>query len=315
MNLDYLAFEQEIAKIDDEINALRESKEESSETLAAQIKNLEAKNRRLTKEIYASLTIWQQVLVARHPRRPYVLDYIPLIFTDFQELHGDRHFADDGAIVGGLAKLAGKTVMVIGQQKGRTTSEKISRNFGMPRPEGYRKALRLSELAGKFTIPVVTFIDTAGAYPGIDAEERNQSEAIARNLQILAALPTPIICIVTGEGGSGGALAIGVGDRVVMLQYSIYSVITPEGCASILWKDSKHAALAAEAMGVTATDIAKLNIIDAVLPEPLGGAHRDPKVMANTIKDYLVKELQILRNVPIAQLLKQRQEKLLRDIL
>ncbi|MCD6047201.1 MAG: acetyl-CoA carboxylase carboxyltransferase subunit alpha [Gammaproteobacteria bacterium] len=311
MNLDYLLFEQEIARLEAEIQALRETTTENSTSLSQQIKKLEEKSQALTKEIYAKLSVWESVQVARHPRRPYVLDYIPLLFTDFQELHGDRHFADDGAIVGGLAKFKNNTVMVIGHQKGRTTQEKIARNFGMPRPEGYRKAQRLMELAGKFGFPVITFIDTAGAYPGIDAEERNQSEAIAKSLQVMARLPVPIISIVTGEGGSGGALAIGVSDRIAMLQYSIYSVITPEGCASILWKDASHASIAAEAMGVSAAQIEKLGIIDAVLQEPIGGAHRDPEKTALTISEYLQKSLIELQKLSPGQLIQERQEKLL----
>ena len=311
MNLDYLIFEQGIADIEASIQALRETHTGSSAELSQEIKKLEAANKKLTQEIYAKLDVWQSVQVARHPKRPYTLDYIPYIFTDFQELHGERHFSDDGAIVGGLAKLDGQTVMIVGHQKGRTTSEKIQRNFGMPRPEGYRKAQRLFKLAEKFGFPVITFIDTAGAYPGIDAEARNQSEAIAQSIQIMAGLRTPIICVVTGEGSSGGAIAIGVGDRVVMLQYSIYAVITPEGCASILWKSASHAPQAAEAMGVTTKDIAKLDLIDEILPEPLGGAHRHPEAMAKTIKSYLLKELKMLEKLPVDQLLKKRQEKLL----
>lgn len=311
MNLNYLDFEQSIAQIEEEIRALQNTSSASSVELSEKIKKLELKNRQLTEEIYSKLSVWQSVQVARHPRRPYTLDYIPLIFTDFQELHGDRHFADDGAIVGGLAKFKGRTVMVIGHQKGRTTQEKITRNFGMPKPEGYRKALRLMELAAKFHFPIITLIDTAGAYPGIDAEARNQSEAIAKNIQVMAALPTPIIAIVTGEGSSGGAIAIGVADRMVMLQYSIYCVITPEGCASILWKDATYAARAAEAMGVTAAQINKLGILDAVLPEPLGGAHRDLQKTAKTISDYIEKELNSLMLLSSTELLEQRQDKLL----
>jgi acetyl-CoA carboxylase carboxyl transferase subunit alpha len=311
MNLDYLPFEQEIACLEAEIQALRETTTENSTSLSQQIKALEEKSQALTQEIYARLSVWESVQVARHPRRPYVLDYIPLLFNDFQELHGDRHYADDGAIVGGLAQFKNKAVMVIGHQKGRTTQEKIARNFGMPRPEGYRKALRLMKLAGKFGFPIITFIDTAGAYPGIDAEERNQSEAIAKNLQVMARLPVPIISIVTGEGGSGGALAIGVSDRIAMLQYSIYSVITPEGCASILWKDASHASIAAEAMGVSATQISKLGVIDAILQEPIGGAHRDPQKTALVISEYVEKNLAELQKLSSEQLIHKRQEKLL----
>jgi acetyl-CoA carboxylase carboxyl transferase subunit alpha len=312
MNLDYLPFEQDLAKINDQIASLRGSHEGSSATLSKEIKQLEKKREDLTKQIYSQLSIWQTVQVARHPRRPYLLDYIDLIFQDFQELQGDRHFADDPAIVGGLAKLDKQTVMIIGQQKGRSTQEKIHRNFGMPRPEGYRKALRLMQLAAKFQIPILTFIDTPGAFPGIDAEERNQSEAIARNLMVMAKLPTPIIGVVIGEGGSGGALAIGVADRVAMLQYSIYSVISPEGCASILWKDASHAPKAAEAMQVTAQQNSKLGLVDEVLEEPLGGAHNNFAQTAATIKNFFHQQLGMLSKLSTKTLLDQRFAKLMK---
>jgi acetyl-CoA carboxylase carboxyl transferase subunit alpha len=312
MNLEYLPFEQEIAQIEDAIIALKNNTTEDSAVIAHQIEQFELQKRLCTETLYAHLTVWQSVQVARHPKRPYTLDYIPLIFTEFQELHGDRHVLDDGAIVGGLARFKEKTVMVIGHQKGRTTQEKIARNFGMPRPEGYRKALRLMQLAAKFGFPVITFIDTAGAYPGIDAEARNQSEAIAKNIQTMACLPVPIIAIVTGEGSSGGAIALGVADCMAMLQYSIYCVITPEGCASILWKDAGRAAQAAEAMGVTTAHIADLNILDAILPEPLGGAHRDPQDMANRLRVFIDQQLTVLMAIPTSELLAKRQEKLLK---
>lgn len=309
MNLNYLAFEQDLAKLDDRIEELRASGQGSSAAISKEIKQLEKKKHSTQLQIYAQLSTWQAVQVARHPRRPYTLDYLEHIFEGFQELHGDRHFADDPAIVGGIARFGGRAVMVIGQQKGRTTQEKIYRNFGMPRPEGYRKALRLMQLAAKFHLPLVTFIDTPGAYPGIDAEERNQSEAIAKNLLVMATLPTPIITVVIGEGGSGGALAIGVCDRLAMLQYSIYSVISPEGCASILWKDASHAAKAAEAMGVTAPQIVKLGLADEVLAEPVGGAHTSPIETAHVIKQFIAKQLLLLDKLPIQTLLEQRLER------
>lgn len=309
MNLNYLAFEQDLAKLDDRIEELRASEQGSSAAITKEIKQLEKKKLSTQQQLYTQLSTWQAVQVARHPRRPYTLDYLEHIFEDFQELHGDRHFSDDPAIVGGTARFAGRAVMVIGQQKGRTTQEKIHRNFGMPRPEGYRKALRLMQLAAKFHLPLITFIDTPGAYPGIDAEERNQSEAIAKNLLVMAKLPIPIITVVIGEGGSGGALAIGVCDRLAMLQYSIYSVISPEGCASILWKEASHAAKAAEAMGVTAPQIAKLGLADEVLAEPIGGAHTSPIETAQVIKQFIAKQLMLLDKLPIKTLLEQRYER------
>lgn len=311
MNLDYLSFEQGIADLEQKISDLQASDIDSSVEIAKQIQQLRKKSQQLTEDVFSKLTLWQMVQLARHPKRPYTLDYIATIFTDFEELHGDRHFADDQALVGGLAKLDGRSVVVMGHQKGRSTQEKIARNFGMPRPEGYRKALRLMELAEKFSLPVITFIDSSGAYPGIDAEERNQSEAIAKNLQVMSTLKTPIISVVTGEGGSGGALAIGVADQLAMLQYSIYSVISPEGCASILWKDASHAAQAAEAMQVTAQQIIKLGLIDEILPEPLGGAHRDPFATSKTIKLFLQNSLKQLTRLSTKALLDRRHEKIM----
>ncbi len=306
MNLNYLDFEQPIAELEAKIEELRRVGFDHEINISEEIARLEEKCRKLTASIFSSLSAWQILQLSRHPLRPYTLDYIHLIFTDFHELHGDRHFADDSAIVGGLARLEGRPVMVIGHQKGRDTKEKIRRNFGMPRPEGYRKALRLMQLAERFRLPLLTFIDTPGAYPGIDAEERGQSEAIARNLFTMAQLKTPIICTVIGEGGSGGALTIGVGDRLLMLEYSTYSVISPEGCASILWKSADKAELAAEAMGITSRRLEELGLIDAVVPEPLGGAHRDKKQAAANIKEALLEHLEQLERMPLSNLLDQR---------
>ena len=272
---------------------------------------LRDKSRKLTEGIYSKLTPWQVVQVARHPRRPYALDYINRIFTDWEEMHGDRHFGDDNAIVGGVARLNGKPVMVIGEEKGRGVNEKVKRNFGMPKPEGYRKALRLMETAERFKLPVLTLIDTPGAYPGIDSEERNISEAIARNLAVMSRLKTPIICTVIGEGSSGGALAIGVGDRTNMLQYSTYFVISPEGCANIIWKTSEKAPLAAEAMGVTSDNLEKLGIVDETIPEPLGGAHRDIDSMCATLKESLSRQLDELSGLAIEDLLEKRFDRLM----
>lgn len=311
MNLNFLDFEQPIADIEAKISELRLVGEDSEINISEEIKRLEQKSRDLTQSIFNSLDSWQVVQLARHPQRPHVLDYIERIFTDFDELHGDRHFADDGAIVGGIARFEGQPVMVIGHEKGRTTKEKLERNFGMPKPEGYRKALRLMEMAARFKLPIMTFIDTAGAYPGIDGEERNQSEAIARNLQVMAGLEVPIICTVTGEGGSGGALALGVGDRVLMLQYSVYSVITPEGCASILWKSAEKAAEAAEAMGMAASRLHKLELIDEVIEEPLGGAHRDVDAMAQRLKDVLRRNLKELQTLSLTRLIDERYARLM----
>ena len=311
MNPNYLDFEQSIADLDAKIEALGFADKASGLNINEEINRLRLKSRKLTESIFTALTPWQISQLARHPQRPYTLDYIREIFTDFQELHGDRAFADDPAIVAGLARLEGRPVMIIGQQKGRDTREKIRRNFGMPRPEGYRKALRLMKTAERFRIPVLTFIDTPGAYPGVGAEERGQSEAIARNLYVMATLKTPIISTVIGEGGSGGALAIGVGDRVLMLQYGTYSVISPEGCASILWKSADKASLAAEAMGITADSLQKLGLIDEILPEPLGGAHRDPQAMAKTLKASLLSALDALGSVPVDQLTEARYARLM----
>ncbi len=310
MDLNFLEFEQPIAELEAKIEALRHVGTDSDINIGEEIARLEGKSRELTRSIYADLKPWQIAQVARHPQRPYTLDYIPQIFTDFQELHGDRSFADDGAIVGGLARLDGIPVMIIGQQKGRVTKEKLERNFGMPRPEGYRKALRLMQMAERFGLPILTFIDTPGAYPGIDAEERGQSEAIARNLYVLSGLKTPIICTVIGEGGSGGALAIGVGDRLLMLGYSTYSVISPEGCAAILWKDSARAQDAAEAMGITSGRLSKLGLVDRVVEEPLGGAHRDPEAMALALKQAIREELEQLAGTEPAELVEARYRRL-----
>ncbi len=306
MTLNFLDFEKPIAELEAKIDELRFVGSDTEVNIGDEVARLETKSRALTKSIFADLTSWQITQLARHAQRPYVLDYVERIFTDFYELHGDRHYADDSAIVGGLGRLEGRPVMVIGHQKGRATNEKIRRNFGMPRPEGYRKAMRLMHLAERFHVPVLTFIDTPGAYPGVGAEERGQSEAIARNLYEMSTLRTPIVATVIGEGGSGGALAIGVADRVLMLQYSIYSVISPEGCASILWKSAEKAQDAAEAMGITAERIAELDLIDEVIPEPLGGAHRDPDAMAEAIKNALIAQLEQLDTMSIEQLLETR---------
>ena len=311
MNLNFLDFEQPIAELEAKIEELRLVTADSQLNISDEILRLEEKNRQLTRSIFSKLTPWQKVQLARHPNRPYTLDYIGLIFNEFDELEGDRHLSCGPAIVGGLARLAGKPVMIIGHQKGRKTQEKLRRNFGMPRPEEYQKALRLMKMAEKFEIPVICLIDTAGAYPGIDAEERNQSEAIARNLFEMSKLKTPIICTVIGEGGSGGALAIGVGDRVFMLQYSIYSVISPEGCATILWKTAEKAALAAEAMGVTADRVYELGLIEKIIDEPLGGAHRDPEMMAAMLKKALIEELNNLQKMDVKRLLDARYQRLL----
>lgn len=307
----FLEFEHDIEAFACKILELKELAEETAESAKAvsidkEIGQLEVKAGELLKKIYADLTPWQMSLVARHPNRPYTLDYIESIFTDFHELHGDRAFADDPAIVGGLARLADMNVVVIGNQKGRTLRERTRRNFGMARPEGYRKALRLMELAEKFGLPVVTFVDTPGAYPGIDAEERGQSEAIGHNLYKMSTLKVPVISVVIGEGGSGGALAIAVADSVMMLQYSTYSVISPEGCASILWKDAAKAPQAAEALGLTADRLSELGLVDRVITEPLGGAHRDPKLMATTLRKAIVDELRSLLKLDTATLVSRR---------
>jgi len=312
MNNRFLDFEQPIAELEAKIEELRYvTDEEADLNIGEEIERLERKNRRQTEKIYGNLSPWQVSQVARHPSRPYTLDYLGRVFTGFRELHGDRAYADDPAIVGGTARLDGRPVMIIGQQKGRDTKEKLRRNFGMPRPEGYRKALRLMRLAEKFRLPVLTFIDTPGAYPGVGAEERGQSEAIARNLREMARLRTPVVATVIGEGGSGGALGIGVGDQILMLQYATYSVISPEGCASILWKDSGRAEEAAEAMGITAERIQKFGLIDEVIPEPLGGAHRDPDAMADSLRQALASQVDRLQARPMDQLLEERYQRLM----
>jgi len=311
MNLNYLSFEQPIAELEGKIEELQLVGNDNDLNIAEEVTKLREKSRKLTESIYSKLTAWQVVQVARHPHRPYTLDYIQRIFTDWEEMHGDRHFGDDSAIVGGVARLNGKPVMVIGEEKGRGVSEKVLRNFGMPKAEGYRKALRLMETAERFKMPVLTLIDTPGAYPGIDSEERNISEAIARNLAVMSRLKTPIICTVIGEGSSGGALAIGVGDRLNMLQYSTYFVISPEGCANIIWKTTDKAPEAAEAMGVTSDNLEKLGIVDQTIPEPMGGAHRDIETMASTLKAHLSEQLDELQAIPLDDLLERRYQRLM----
>ncbi len=314
MSLNFLEFEKPIEELEAKIEALRDVSIHDSDTsvdLHKEIEQLEGKSLELKKKIFSDLGAWQVAQLARHPQRPYTLDYLEHAFTEFDELAGDRTYADDKAIVGGLARLDGRPVMVIGHQKGRETKEKVRRNFGMPRPEGYRKALRLMHMAERFNIPVITFIDTAGAYPGVGAEERGQSEAIAKNLKEMSSLKVPVICNVIGEGGSGGALAIGVGDYVNMLQYSTYSVISPEGCASILWRDSDKAPQAAEAMGLTAPRLKELGLIDEIISEPLGGAHRSPVEMALNIKETLLQQLDELEKLENEQLLERRYQRLL----
>ncbi len=310
MNPDFLDFEQPIAELQAKIEELR-FVDDTQINLSEEIAKLEEKAQTLTRSIFAKLTPRQISQLARHPKRPYTLDLVKYLFTDFTELHGDRAFADDNAIVGGIARFRGQSIMVIGHQKGRDTAENIKRNFGMPRPEGYRKALRLMHMAEKFQLPIITFIDTPGAYPGIGAEERGQSEAIARNLYEMAHLRTPIICTVVGEGGSGGALAIGVGDRVMMLQYATYSVISPEGCASILWKSADKAADAADAMGITADRLKSLGLIDQIIPEPLGGAHRNMAVAAQAVGEALEVNLRELKAMSMDKLLEKRYQRLL----
>jgi len=312
MPLSYLEFERPIAELTSKIEELSSMGENEKMNIAEEVERLTEKRDKMVKQIYAKANRWQIAQLARHPDRPYFLDYIPLIFDDFQELHGDRTFADDHAIVGGMARFREQTVMLVGQQKGRDTKEKIRRNFGMPRPEGYRKALRLFKLAERFDIPVMTFIDTAGAWPGVDAEERGQSEAIARNLMELSRLKVPVICTVIGEGGSGGALAIGVGDRLYMQEFTTYSVISPEGCAAILWRGREYAEQAAEALKPTAKDLLDLELIDGVIPEPMGGAHRNLKGAAEMMADTLEKALSELLKAPLPRLLEQRQNRLRR---
>lgn len=307
----FLEFEQPIGELETKIDELRFVQEDSAVDISQEIERLQKKSQALTKDIYANLNSWQVAQVARHSQRPYTLDYVEELFTDFEELHGDRVFADDPAIVGGMARFMGRPVMIIGHQKGRDTKDRIYRNFGQARPEGYRKALRLMRLAEKFSIPVLTFIDTPGAYPGIGAEERGQSEAIGRNLYEMAALRTPIICTIIGEGGSGGALAIGVGDMTLILQYSIYSVISPEGCAAILWKTAEKSSEAAEALGITSTRLKSLGLVDKVVSEPLGGAHRDPHAMAQNLKRALQEALKQVEALSVDEMLKRRFERLM----
>ena len=314
MDLNYLDFEQPIADLEAKIEELRHVGDEDGMrvNITEEINQLKNKSKQLTKQIFSNLQPWQISQLSRHPMRPYTLDYIKSILTDFTELHGDRLFADDPAIIGGIGRLEGRPVMVIGQQKGRDTKEKIRRNFGMPQPEGYRKALRLMKMAERFKLPILTFIDTPGAYPGIEAEERGQSEAIARNLFEMSKLSTPVIATVIGEGGSGGALAIGVADRVLMLQYSTYSVISPEGCASILWKSAEHAAEAAESMGITSGRLKELGLIDEIIKEPLGGAHRKPDAICGFVRRAIVRNLQELEADPVHVLVERRYERLMK---
>ncbi|MCK2185303.1 acetyl-CoA carboxylase carboxyltransferase subunit alpha [Halomonas getboli] len=311
MNPNYLDFEQPIAELQAKIEELRLVGNDSQVNLSDEIGRLEEKSRKLTESIFKDLTAWQVSQLSRHPQRPYTLDYLEHVFTDFDELHGDRNFADDAALVGGVARLNDKPVMVIGHQKGRDVKEKVRRNFGMPRPEGYRKACRLMEMAERFKMPVLTFIDTPGAYPGIDAEERGQSEAIAYNLAVMSRLKTPIVSTVVGEGGSGGALAIGVCDELAMLQYSTYSVISPEGCASILWKSAEKASDAAQAMGITAERLKELGFVDTLIPEPLGGAHRKPVDTAERIRTALTESLERLEGMETDELLERRYKRLM----
>ncbi len=311
MNPNYLDFEQPIAELQAKIDELRHVSDDAELNISEELEKLEEKSRSLTRTIFNDLTAWQISQLARHPQRPYTLDYLAHIFEEFDEMHGDRHFADDPAIVGGVTRLDGKPVMVIGHQKGREVKEKVRRNFGMPRPEGYRKALRLMETAERFKLPVLTFIDTPGAYPGIDAEERGQSEAIAFNLAKMSQLKTPIISTVIGEGGSGGALAIGVCDELLMLQYGTYSVISPEGCASILWKSAERASDAAKAMGITSERLHELGLVDQIVSEPLGGAHRDPGLMAANLKKHLLETLDKLEALSTEELMERRYNRLM----
>lgn len=311
MNVNFLDFEQPIAELQAKIEELRLVGDDHEVNIGEEIGRLEEKSQTLTRQIFSNLTAWQVSQLARHPQRPYFLDYVEHIFADFEELHGDRAYGDDQAIIGGIARLDERPVMLIGHQKGRDTTEKIRRNFGMPRPEGYRKAMRLLEMAERFKLPVLTFIDTPGAYPGVGAEERGQSEAIARNLFVMSRLKTPIICTVVGEGGSGGALAIGVGDEVQMLEYSTYSVISPEGCASILWKSADKASDAAEVLGITARRLKELGLIDNIVAEPLGGAHRDFDMMTDSLRDSLRNALDRYADIPIDELLDRRYQRLM----
>jgi len=306
----YLDFERPIAELGSKIDELSQMSSNKDVNIAEEVEHLTEKRDRLVRQIYSKVSRWQICQLARHPDRPYFLDYIPLVFDNFTELHGDRAFADDEAIIGGPATFNGRSVMVVGHQKGRDTKEKIRRNFGMPRPEGYRKALRLFHLAERFSMPILTFIDTAGAWPGVDAESRGQSEAIARNLIELAHIKVPVICTVIGEGGSGGALAIGVGDRMYMQEFSTYSVISPEGCAAILWRENKYAEQAAEALKITASDLMEFKVIDGIIPEPLGCAHRNAAQAAKEIETVLEKSLSELLEIPVEELLQQRQSRL-----
>ena len=311
MNPNFLDFEQPIAELEVKIEELQLVGSDNEINISSEIETLREKSTKLTEKIYSNLSAWDIAKVARHPQRPYSMDYIPHIFTEFDELHGDRHFGDDNAIVGGIARLEGRPVMVIGQEKGRAVKDKVLRNFGMPKPEGYRKALRLMEMAERFKLPVITLIDTPGAYPGIDSEERGISESIAQNLAVMSRLATPIICIVIGEGSSGGALGIGVGDHLAMLQYSTYFVISPEGCANIIWKSTDNAPDAAEAMGVTSSILQDLGIVDATIPEPLGGAHRDVDLMAERIREHIVAQLDSMQELPLEDLLAKRYQRLM----
>lgn len=311
MNPNYLEFEQPIAELEVKIEELQLVGNDNDLNITEEIEHLREKSNKLTASLYSSLSPWQVVQVARHPQRPYTSDYIKRIFGDWDELHGDRHFGDDAAIIGGIARLNDKPVMVIGEEKGRSVNDKVMRNFGMPKPEGYRKALRLMEMAERFKIPVLTLIDTPGAYPGIDSEERGISESIAQNLAVMSRLRTPIICTVIGEGSSGGALAIGVGDQLNMLQYSTYFVISPEGCANIIWKTVEKAPQAAEAMGVVPEKLQQLGIVDEIIPEPLGGAHRDIEIMAETLKERLTAQLDELAEQPLDDLLERRYQRLM----
>jgi len=311
MRTSFLDFEQPVAELEARIEELRYVQDDSAVDISEEIQRLTKKSQALTREIYARLTPWQVAQVARHPQRPYTLDYVGMLFTHFEELHGDRSFADDASVVGGLARFEGEACVVLGHQKGRDTKEKILRNFGMPRPEGYRKARRLMELVGKFGLPLFTFVDTPGAYPGVGAEERNQAEAIGRNLFVMAELKTPVIVTIIGEGGSGGALAIAVGDLVLMLQYATYSVISPEGCASILWKSADKAPEAAETLGITAQRLKTLGLVDKVIPEPLGGAHRDPLATGASLRKALTEALRQLKEKKPKELVEERLERLM----
>ncbi len=310
MDLNFLDFEQPIAELEAKIDDLRFVGDDSKINISEEIDRLKAKSESLTRNIFSGLSPWQITQLARHPQRPHTLDYLEAMSPGFQELHGDRMYGDDAALVGGLGRIAGKSIMFIGHQKGRNTKSRVTRNYGMPKPEGYRKALRLMLMAERFGLPVVTLIDTPGAYPGVGAEERGQSEAIARNLFVMTKLKTPIISVVIGEGGSGGALAVGICDHLIMLQYSIYSVISPEGCASILWKNAEKAELAANAMGITAERLLSLELVDEVLPEPLGGAHRAPALMAETVQNAIVAVLQRLEDMGLSELLSRRKQRL-----